>query len=61
LDQGLKELERYGEFDFISGRLIQSNPANLTQVMIDQANDWQATTIYVAMEEQRTTFQLKST
>lgn len=58
LDQGIKELERFGEFDLISGRVIQSNQANLTQVLIDQANAWQATTIYMAMDEQRTTSQL---
>lgn len=52
LDQGLKELECCGEFDTITGRLIQSNQANLTQVLIDQANAWQATTIYLAMDEQ---------
>src|SRR5689334_17842054 len=61
LPEGVKELERYGEFDFISAEIISCALDKLTEVLLDRAKEWKATSIYVALDEEKNISEIQPT
>lgn len=50
LEQAISNLEACGEFDKISGEVIHCSQAELTEVLIDRAKEWQADSIYLPLK-----------
>lgn len=53
LEQAVNTLEGYGEFDKISGEVIHCSQAELTQVVIDRAREWQADSVYLPLKSKQ--------
>jgi hypothetical protein len=54
LEQAVNNLEGCGEFDKISGEVIHCAPAELTQVLIDRAREWQSDSVYLPLKSRST-------